>query len=200
MRFTRPSIFSTDWQVLKDQTEQSKRQVVSSSFSTMLMYRSHDSRNYEAGPSYSTYAKHTETGYDVQPSISPARHERTQSRMVLIEPRRTTTQTKKWLNQHYSVGMERGEEDKGSIRSRSTSEGDVDKEQCDEFETEGADKALVQGMHFLIRPIHTRTIVDNEENGQYSENGARPWLRPEDQATEWLSLFYGESSVTHTIA
>jgi hypothetical protein len=167
----------------------------------MLMHRSHDSRNYKAGPSYNTYAKHTETGYDVQPSISPARHERSQSRMVLIEPRRTTTQTKIWLNQHYSVGMDRGEGDKGSMRSRSTCEGGEEKEECESIGTQEADQeALVKGMPFLIRPIQTRTIVDNEENGRYSENGGRAWLRPVDQATEWLSLFYGESSVTHTMA
>jgi hypothetical protein len=119
--------------------------------------------------------------------------------MVLIEPRRTTTQTKIWLNQHYSVGMERGEGDKGSIRSRSTSEGGEEKEECEYIETEETDQeALAKGMPILIRPIHTRTIVDNEENGRYSENGGRAWLRPEDRATEWLSLFYGESSVYHT--
>ena len=152
----------------------------------LLMHRSYDSRNFEAGPSYSSY------GYDVQPSISPARHERSQSRMVLIEPRRTTTQTKIWLDQHYNSGTEQERGEKGPIRSRSSSETCEDKEVFDSQREEDDQSVPERGMPFIIRPIHTQTIVDNEENGRYGENGGRPWLRVEDQATEWLSLFYGE--------
>jgi len=154
----------------------------------LLMHRSYDSRNFEAGPSYSSY------GYDVQPSISPARHERSQSRMVLIEPRRTTTQTRIWLDQHYDVGIEQERGEKGSMRSRSSSETGDDKGVFD-GQREEEDQSPEKGMPFIIRPIHTQTIVDNEENGRYGENGGRPWLSVEDQATEWLSLFYGKSTL-----
>jgi hypothetical protein len=47
-----------------------------------------------------------------------------------------------------------------------------------------------RGMPFLIRPLPSSGLV---EDGKTSNNGVWRWLRTEDQATEWLSLFYGTS-------
>jgi hypothetical protein len=48
-----------------------------------------------------------------------------------------------------------------------------------------------RGMPFLIRPLPANYGLD--EDGKTSGNGIWNWLRTEDQATEWLSLFYGTS-------
>jgi hypothetical protein len=47
-------------------------------------------------------------------------------------------------------------------------------------------------MQFLIRPLPATSGLD-EEDGRTADNGVLRWLRTEDQATEWLSLFYGMS-------
>jgi hypothetical protein len=46
-----------------------------------------------------------------------------------------------------------------------------------------------RGMPFLIRPLpgNDNDIEDDDKDG----TGVWRWLRTEDQATEWLSLFYG---------
>ena len=149
---------------------------------------SYDTRNLQAGPSGYQYI---ERDY---PSILPAfRHERSQSRMVLIEPLRTTTQTKVWLDEHCKRDLESGE--KGSMRSSSgSSEGSLDKAELDES-TKGEEYEQGKGMPFLIRPVAAPgTGID--ENGRNDGPCASAWLRKEDQATEWLSLFYGISYST----
>jgi len=133
----------------------------------------------EAGPSY----KYVDSGY---PDILPAfRHTRSQSRMVLIEPLRTTTQTKIWLDQHYQND---DQAEKGSIRSSSSGES-MDKVDLDSGREDDGDKD-VRGMPFLSRPLPSSGLV---EDGKTADNGVLRWLKPEDQATEWLSLFYGQS-------
>lgn len=133
----------------------------------------------EAGPSY----KYDDSGY---PDILPAfRHTRSQSRMVLIEPLRTTTQTKIWLDQHYRND---DQAEKGSIRSSSSGDSMEKVELDDGREEEESEEA--RGMPFLIRPLPSSVLV---EDGKTSDNGVWRWLRTEDQATEWLSLFYGTS-------
>ena len=133
----------------------------------------------EAGPSY----KYVDSGY---PDILPAfRHTRSQSRMVLIEPLRTTTQTKIWLDQYH-----RNDDDveKGSIRSSSSGDS-MDKVDLNCGRREEEDEE-VKGMPFLIRPLPANSGLD--EDGKTANNGVSRWLRTEDQATEWLSLIYGE--------
>jgi hypothetical protein len=155
-----------------------------------LTRSSYDSRNMEAGPSGYTYAERE------YPSILPAfRHERSQSRMVLIEPLRTTTQTKIWLDQHYRSDVENGE--KGSRRSSSSSnQGSMEKV---EFNDTGKDEEdrddQASRMPFLIRPIPP-SIGIGEEDGEMVGSDKWRWLSTEDQATEWLSLFYGTSPFT----
>jgi hypothetical protein len=134
----------------------------------------------EAGPSY----KYVDNGY---PDILPAfRHTRSQSRMVLIEPLRTTTHTKIWLDQHYSND---DHAEKGSIRS-SSSEGSMEKVELDDSREEEENEEA-RGMPFLIRPLPADYGLD--EDGKTLDNGVWRWLKAEDQATEWLSLFYGTS-------
>jgi len=134
----------------------------------------------EAGPSY----RYVDNGY---PDILPAfRHTRSQSRMVLIEPLRTTTQTKIWLDQHYKND---DQAEKGSIRSSSSGDS-MDKVELDSGREDDGDKD-VRGMPFLIRPLPSSSGLD--EDSKTAENGVWKWLKPEDQATEWLSLFYGQS-------
>jgi hypothetical protein len=133
----------------------------------------------EAGPSY----KYVDNGY---PEILPAfRHTRSQSRMVLIEPLRTNTQTKIWLDQHYRNDEEA---EKGSIRSSSSGDS-MDKVELDSGRGDDGNEE-VRGMPFLIRPPTSSGLV---EDGKTADNGVWHWLRTEDQATEWLSLFYGTS-------
>ena len=149
---------------------------------------SHDTRNLQAGPSGYQYI---ERDY---PSILPAfRHERSQSRMILIEPLRTTTQTQIRLDEHCKSDLESGE--KRSMRSSSgSSEGSLDKAELDES-MKGKEYEQGKGMPFLIRPIPcTNTVI--VEGGSNDRPCASTWLRTEDQATEWLSLFYGISYST----
>jgi hypothetical protein len=135
----------------------------------------------EAGPSY----KYVDNGY---PDILPAfRHTRSQSRMVLIEPLRTTTHTKIWLKQHYRKDDDHAE--KGSIRSSSSGDSMEKVELDDGMEEEESEE--VRGMPFLIRPLPASTGLV-EEDGKGGP-GAWKWLNTEDQATEWLSLLYGTS-------
>lgn len=151
-----------------------------SSSGHQLTSSSYDARNTEAGPSY----KYVDSGYsDILPEF---RHTRSQSRMVLIEPLRTTTQTKVWLDQYY-----RNDDDaeKGSIRSSSSGDS-MDKVDLNSGLKEEEDEE-VKGMPFLIRPLPANSGVD--EDDKTADNGALRWLRTEDQATEWLSLFYGKS-------
>ena len=133
----------------------------------------------EAGPSY----KYVDSGY---PDILPAfRHTRSQSRMVLIEPLRTTTQTRIWLDQHYKND---DQAEKGSVRS-SSSGNSMEKVELDSGRKEEHED--VRGMPFLVRPIPATSGLDLD--GKTADNGVGRWLKPEDQATEWLSLFYGTS-------
>ena len=133
----------------------------------------------EAGPSY----KYVDNGY---PDILPAfRHTRSQSRMVLIEPLRTNTQTKIWLDQHYKND---DQAEKGSIRSSSSGDS-MDKVELDDGKEE-EEREETRGMPFLIRPLPSSGLV---EDGKTTDNGVSRWLETEDQATEWLSLFYGTS-------
>jgi hypothetical protein len=144
----------------------------------------------QAGPS------HTGTGFDdriYNDIYLTPHHARSISRMALIEPLRTTTQTQIWLDQHRlpqaDLGIRRDAE-KGYIRSRSCSEGSEDKvgyQVADREEEEDLEDAGV-GMPLLIRPLHSS--IASEDGSQY--HGVIPWLRPEDIATEWLSLFYGQ--------
>lgn len=106
--------------------------------------------------------------------------------MVLIEPLRTTTQTKIWLDQHYR----NDDAEKGSIRSSSSSDS-MEKVEFDEPGREEINEE-VKGMPFLIRPLRANAVVD--EHGKHG-SGVRKWLKSQDQATEWLSLFYGTSQV-----
>jgi len=54
----------------------------------------------------------------------------------------------------------------------------------------------VRGLPFLIRPLPGSGLA---ETGKTSDNGVWRWLRPEDQATEWLSLFYGTSHIAGVV-
>lgn len=145
------------------------------------MYSSFDSRNMEAGPSY-TYV---DRGY---PDILPAfRHGRSQSRMVLIEPLRTTTQTKIWLDQHYRNDVDA---EKGSIHSSSSGDS-MEKVEFDDSRRE-EEHEEVRGMPFLIRPLPADDAGMVDDEGKPG-HGVWRWLKTEDQATEWLSLFYGAS-------
>jgi hypothetical protein len=119
----------------------------------------------EAGPSY----KYVDNGY---PDILPAfRHTRSQSRMVLIEPLRTTTQTKIWLDQHYKND---GDAEKGSIRSSSSGDS-MDKVELDDSREEEEDEE-VRGMPFLIRPLPSSRLV--EEDSKTALDGVLRWLKP----------------------
>jgi hypothetical protein len=134
----------------------------------------------EAGPS----CKYIDNGY---PDILPAfRHTRSQSRIVLIEPLRTNTQTKIWLDQHYRND---DQAEKGSIRSSSSGASMEKVELDDGREEEESEEA--RGMPFLIRPLPANYGLD--EDGKTADSDVGRWLRTEDQATEWLSLFYGTS-------
>jgi hypothetical protein len=118
------------------------------------------------------------------PDILPAfRHTRSQSRMVLIEPLRTNTQTKIWLDQHHKND---DQAEKGSRRSNSSGDS-MEKVELGDGREEDADEE-VRGIPFLIRPLPSSGLV---EDGKTSNNGVWRWLKAEDQATEWLSLFYG---------
>ena len=156
-----------------------RQKVRSFSSGHQLTSSSYDARNMKAGPSY----KYVDSGY---PDILPAfRHTRSQSRMVLIEPLRTTTQTKIWLDEYY---RNNDDAEKGSIRSSSSGDSmeKVDLS-CGRKEEEDEE---VRAMPFLIRPLPANSGLD--EDGKTANNGVLRWLRTEDQATEWLSLFYGE--------
>jgi hypothetical protein len=65
----------------------------------------------------------------------------------------------------------------------------MDKVELDDGREEDADEE-VRGIPFLIRPLPSSGLV---EDGKTTDNVLR-WLKTEDQATEWLSLFYGMSS------
>jgi hypothetical protein len=106
--------------------------------------------------------------------------------MVLIEPLRTNTQTKIWLDQHYRND---DQAEKGSIRSSSSGDS-MDKVELDDGREEEENEEA-RGIPFLIRPLPASSSI--VEVGKTSNNGVWRWLRTEDQATEWLSLFYGTS-------
>jgi len=96
------------------------------------------------------------------------------------------------------VELEQG--DRGSIISRTSSADYEDnKSGLGPWDEATTNDEREKTMPFLVRPIRTNDLSGTKE-GDQGEGGNGPtrsvtheWLRAEDQASEWLSLFYGTS-------
>jgi hypothetical protein len=112
-------------------------------------------------------------------------HLRSDSRIPLFEPLRTKTETRIWLqDQGRPATLQLDQVDRGSVASRSSSaEYEDEKSKWVDDAGDLEDMDTQKRMPFLIRPIHARDLQDSGVTHE--------WLRVEDQASEWLSLFYG---------